>query len=306
VHEALSEVWELGVWMIRSLLGPVHSADMKRTIEARQFINSDNAMSHLKLRNIKAITADVTAIITTLHHALPKRKPKVGGAGGGGTQGNESNRGSGGTGKNMLSTGDERGIEIQGRLSYMMGCGSGFMWEDAYASAMLDRMAEDKLTLMILEKLHGLLGLDPRSAEPSSVEARRRLAFFTNSLFMDMPRPPPVTDMMSWSCMTPFYSEDVVYSRGDLERKNEDGLTTLMYLQALYKSDWRNFMERIGISSEQQALSKKHIESTRFWASFRAQTLARTVEGIMYYEAALRQLATVEKVDKDKVSLMSV
>lgn len=42
----------------------------------------------------------------------------------------------------MLSTGDERGIEIQGRLSYMMGCGSGFMWEDDYASAMLDRMAE--------------------------------------------------------------------------------------------------------------------------------------------------------------------
>lgn len=40
-----------------------------------------------------------------------------------------------------------------------------------------------------------------------------------------------MTDMMSWSCMTPFYSEDVVYSRGDLERKNEDGLTTLMYLQ---------------------------------------------------------------------------
>lgn len=74
--------------------------------------------------------------------------------------------------------------------------------------------------------------------------------------------------------------------------------------QALYKSDWRNFMERIGISSEQQALSKKHIESTRLWASFRAQTLARTVEGIMYYEAALRQLASLEKVAEDKVSQM--
>lgn len=40
-----------------------------------------------------------------------------------------------------------------------------------------------------------------------------------------------MADMMSWSCMTPFYSEDVVYSRGDLDHKNEDGLTTLMYLQ---------------------------------------------------------------------------
>ncbi|CAN0496517.1 unnamed protein product, partial [Laminaria digitata] len=94
--------------------------------------------------------------------------------------------------------------------------------------------SQDKTTLSILEKLHGLLGIDRRDAEPHSVEARRRLAFFTNSLFMDMPRAPPVADMMSWSCVTPFYSEDVVYSRDDLEQKNEDGLTTLMYLQVLY------------------------------------------------------------------------
>lgn len=91
---------------------------------------------------------------------------------------------------------------------------------------------QDKVALSILEKLHGLLDIDRNSAEPTSVEARRRLAFFANSLFMDMPRAPPVWDMPSWSCMTPFYSEDVVYSRSDLERKNEDGLTTLMYLQA--------------------------------------------------------------------------
>lgn len=51
---------------------------------------------------------------------------------------------------------------------------------------------QDKTTLSILEKLHGLLGIDRNDAEPHSVEARRRLAFFTNSLFMDMPRAPPV------------------------------------------------------------------------------------------------------------------
>ena len=32
------------------------------------------------------------------------------------------------------------------------------------------------------------------------------------------------------------------------------------------------------------------------WASLRAQTLARTVQGMMYYEAALRLLARLEKV----------
>lgn len=90
---------------------------------------------------------------------------------------------------------------------------------------------QDKTALSILEKLHGLLGIDRNDAEPNSVEARRRLTFFANSLFMDMPRAPPVSEMLSWTCMTPFYCEDVVYRREDLERENEDGLTTLMYLQ---------------------------------------------------------------------------
>ena len=65
-------------------------------------------------------------------------------------------------------------------------------------------------------------------------------------------------------------------------------------------------MEREGIGSEQQAMSRKHIESTRLWASFRAQTLARTVEGMMYYEAALRLLARLERVREDQVTFMCV
>lgn len=380
VNEALSEVWELGSWFLRILLGHVHSQDMERTIKVfEDYMNSSNAMYQLKLRNIKTITADVTAIIITLHHALPKRKPsggssqpkasgvgrsttgtgKVAGrsrSGGGMTKSisttSLSSIGSGagalenGTSsvvssglatagrrqgmvgahststtsaadktrdavrdklrplfhdlRNMLTSADEKGTEIQGRLSYIMGMAGGFMWDDAYASSRLDALAEDKDCMMILEKLHGLLGVDRRAAEPSSVEARRRLAFFTNSLFMDIPRAPAVGDMMSWTCMTPFYSEDVVYSRADLEQKNDDGLTTIMYLQALYKSDWRNYMERTGIAGEQQAMSKTHLEDTRLWASFRAQTLARTVEGIMYYESALRLLANCEGIKDPK------
>lgn len=73
--------------------------------------------------------------------------------------------------------------------------------------------------------------------------------------------------------------------------------------QALYKSDWRNYMERAGITGEQQAMSKKHFEETRLWASFRAQTLARTVEGIMYYESALRLLARCEGIVNDQVCM---
>lgn len=54
-----------------------------------EFINGSDAMRHLKLSNIKAIVTDTTAIVSALHHALPKRtsssassaSPKVGGGG---------------------------------------------------------------------------------------------------------------------------------------------------------------------------------------------------------------------------------
>eukprot|EP00904_Undaria_pinnatifida_P012897 jgi/Undpi1/8738/HiC_scaffold_25.g11200.m1 len=316
VEEALSEVWELGVWLIRQLLGAKHEDDMGRMISVfNEYINGTDAMRHLNLAKIHAIVADTTSIVSALHHALPKREPfapsssssprprrSPSGPEGGGKASPSAAAGAGGSGQGMIRNNDERGAGVVGTLSFMTNTDSGFMWDDDYASERLDRMAKNKTTLSILEKLHGLLGINRNDAEPHSVEARRRLAFFTNSLFMDMPRAPPVGDMMSWSCVTPFYSEDVVYSRDDLDQKNEDGLTTLMYLQALYKHDWRNFMERKGITSEQQAMSKRHIKATRLWASFRAQTLARTVEGIMYYEAALRLLARLERIREEQAS----
>ena len=48
---------------------------------------------------------------------------------------------------------------------------------------------------------------------------------------------------------------------------------------------------------EMPYLVPKHVMETRLWASFRAQTLARTVEGIMQNEAALRLLARLERVN---------
>lgn len=42
-----------------------------------EFINGGDAMQHLKLKHIKAIVADTTAIVSALHHALPKRKPSA-------------------------------------------------------------------------------------------------------------------------------------------------------------------------------------------------------------------------------------
>lgn len=48
--------------------------------------------------------------------------------------------------------------------------------------------------------------------------------------------------------MTPYYSEDVMLSRKDLEAKNSDGVSTILYLQTLYKRDWMNFLQRLGES----------------------------------------------------------
>lgn len=42
----------------------------------------------------------------------------------------------------MLKAADERGTEISIKLSSMANAEDGFMWDDAYASQRLDRMAQ--------------------------------------------------------------------------------------------------------------------------------------------------------------------
>lgn len=46
-----------------------------------------------------------------------------------------------------------------------------------------------------------------------------------------------------------------------------------------------------------QAMDKRAKLELQLWASYRAQTLARTVRGIMYYDQAIRMLAVVSVVN---------
>ncbi|GLT65762.1 hypothetical protein SLA2020_381750 [Shorea laevis] len=62
---------------------------------------------------------------------------------------------------------------------------------------------------------------------------------------MNMPSAPKVRDMLSFSVLTPYYKEDVLYSRDELKKENEDGISTLFYLQKIYPDEWTNFQERI-------------------------------------------------------------
>lgn len=151
-----------------------------------------------------------------------------------------------------------------------------------------------------IKRLHLLLTIKDYAVNiPKNLEASRRLEFFTNSLFMKMAPAKPVREMMSFSVFTPYYSETVLYSMSELRKENEDGISVLFYLQKIFPDEWKNFLERIGrdettLDSELQENSSDLLE-LRLWASYRGQTLARTVRGMMYYRKALMLQSYMEK-----------
>ncbi|KAK6123689.1 hypothetical protein DH2020_042571 [Rehmannia glutinosa] len=127
-----------------------------------------------------------------------------------------------------------------------------------------------------VKRLHLLLTVKDSAANiPKNLEARRRLDVFT-----------------------PYYSETVLYSNSELRVENEDGISILFYLQKIFPDEWENFLERIGKGdtgdAELQESSTSALE-LRFWASYRGQTLARTVRGMMYYRKALMLQSHLER-----------
>ncbi|XVE56659.1 hypothetical protein DITRI_Ditri04bG0028500 [Diplodiscus trichospermus] len=150
-----------------------------------------------------------------------------------------------------------------------------------------------------VKRLYLLLTVKESAANiPKNLEATRRMEFFTNSLFMDMPSARPVCEMMPFSVFTPYYSETVLYSSKDLREENEDGISTIFYLQKIFPDEWQNYIERVnegksaGNAEAQQSKSELEL---RFWASYRGQTLARTVRGMMYYRRALMLQSYLER-----------
>jgi callose synthase len=195
---------------------------------------------------------------------------------------------------------DAESRDVVDRVTFLLSMENGFLWDDAYASDQLDDISRNVTYKAVLKKTFGLVACHPDDVEPKSKEVKRRLTFFVNTLFMDMPDAPSIHDMFSWNVLTPYYSEDVTYGKDDLEKRSDAlGVSTLLYLQTLYRSDWTNFLERLGIVDEEKIWSKKFVDETRRWASIRAQTLSRTVNGMMYYEKALRLLASLERLDND-------
>ncbi|GJT10544.1 callose synthase 9 [Tanacetum coccineum] len=137
---------------------------------------------------------------------------------------------------------------------------------------------------------------------PRNPEARRRLEYFTNSLFMSMPKPVAVPKILAFSVFTPYYKETVLYSKDELIKDIGQGTTLLVYLHHTYPDEWKNFLARMGLD-ESTSVSyflenpdDKLILELRFWASYRGQTLARTVRGMMYNRQALILQSYMESV----------
>ncbi|KAI4322673.1 hypothetical protein L6164_022344 [Bauhinia variegata] len=152
-----------------------------------------------------------------------------------------------------------------------------------------------------IRRLHTILtSRDSMQNIPVNLEARQRIAFFSNSLFMNMPHAPQVEKMMAFSVLTPYYSEEVLYSKEQLRTENEDGISILYYLQTIYDDEWKNFMERMrreGMMKDIEIWNEK-LRDLRLWASYRGQTLARTVRGMMYYYRALKMLAFLDSASE--------
>ncbi|XP_059643980.1 callose synthase 5-like isoform X2 [Cornus florida] len=154
-----------------------------------------------------------------------------------------------------------------------------------------------------IRRLYLLLTVKESASDvPTNLEARRRIAFFTNSLFMDMPRAPRVRKMLSFSVMTPYYSEETVYSKSELEMENEDGVSIIYYLQKIFPDEWNNFMERINCKKEVEVWeNEENILQLRHWVSLRGQTLCRTVRGMMYYRRALKLQAFLDMATESEI-----
>ncbi|KAK9906976.1 hypothetical protein M0R45_002585 [Rubus argutus] len=127
-----------------------------------------------------------------------------------------------------------------------------------------------------LRRLYTILtSRDSMHNVPVNIEARRRIAFFSNSLFMNMPRAPYAEKMMAFSVLTPYYDEEVLYGKEALRGEKKMGFPPCFICRRFTK-----------------------VKDLRSWASYRGQTLSRTVRGMMYYYRALKMLAFLDSASE--------
>ncbi|TFK54896.1 glycosyltransferase family 48 protein [Heliocybe sulcata] len=163
---------------------------------------------------------------------------------------------------------------------------------------------------------------------PAGGEAERRISFFASSLTTALPDPLPVDAMPTFTVLVPHYSEKILLSLREIIREEDQNtrVTLLEYLKQLHPVEWDNFVKDTKILAEESSgfetnsspftsqnekrgskaddlpfycigfktAAPEYTLRTRIWASLRAQTLYRTVSGMMNYAKAIKLLYRVE------------
>ncbi|KAI9363782.1 1,3-beta-glucan synthase component-domain-containing protein [Pilaira anomala] len=160
------------------------------------------------------------------------------------------------------------------------------------------------------------LSVDMEEYFPKHSEAERRLSFFAQSLSTEFPLPCSVKHMPTFTVFTPHYSEKMLLSLREIIREEDTTtrVTLLEYLKKLHPAEWNNFVKDTMFIAEETQVPTKPSEKddlpfycigfksaapeytlrTRVWASLRAQTLYRTINGFMNYSRALKILHRIE------------
>lgn len=173
-----------------------------------------------------------------------------------------------------------------------------------------------------VRELHAPPIFDPASNKdmeeyfPKHSEAERRLSFFAQSLSTQFPLPCSVESMPTFTVFTPHYAEKMLLSLREIIREEDSTtrVTLLEYLKRLHPAEWNNFVKDTMFIAEESDVPEKPSEKddlpfycigfksaapeytlrTRVWASLRAQTLYRTINGFMNYSRALKILHRIE------------
>lgn len=69
----------------------------------------------------------------------------------------------------------------------------------------------------------------------------------------------------------------------------------------MFPDEWKNFLDRLGYKDMEKLKDDGKEEELRNWASFRGQTLSRTVRGMMYYREALKLQAFLDIAEDEDI-----
>ena len=233
MREACVEFWELSKWILTTLLGERHEGSLARVVTClRAHFQEGSVLTDLlvaaKLPVLVKNMVDLAKALLGVKVDASEREPKLAQGTNVGQVVDKCR-----TVLDALKAVLSREKSVVEELEALKFTSSGLFWDETYSASQALRLATEAGAQAKLKGLIALCNTAVVDVKPKHWEVQRRLAWFISSLFMDMPRPAPVARMQSWSVLTPFYAEDLLYSAKELALKNEDGISVLYFLKTV-------------------------------------------------------------------------